>query len=89
MKRIYVRPAHRRAGVGGCLMRELLGEARRSQCDEVRLESPRFATEAHELYRALGFREIHYYSESECPPDVASECVFMSVALGLENRAAV
>jgi ribosomal protein S18 acetylase RimI-like enzyme len=84
VKRLYVRPAHRRAGFGRRLIRELLDVARRTECDEVRLESPRFATEAHALYRAFGFREIRYYSESECSPDMASECVFMSVTFRRE-----
>lgn len=81
VKRLYVRPAHRRQGLGRRIMSELLAEARRVEYREVRLESPRFACEAHALYRALGLHDIAYYPESECPPDATPAFVFMSIAL--------
>ncbi len=59
MKRLHVRPAFRRQGIGKALAAAIVAEARCLGYHKMRLDSvaDRMA-EAVSLYRALGFREI-------------------------------
>ncbi len=81
IKRMYVRPAFRRHGIGRALAERLLADARVIGYASVRLDSTRFMKEAHALYRSLGFREIGPYPESEIPPEYQSHWVFMEMTL--------
>jgi GNAT superfamily N-acetyltransferase len=67
IKRMYVRPPHRRVGVGRALLNALLEAARDAGYDTVRLDSARFMHAAHALYRSAGFVERDPYPESEIP----------------------
>jgi len=66
---MYVRPQHRRSGFGHTLLNRLLEEASQIGYKTVRLDSARFMSEAHRLYRTVGFREIEGYEDREIPKD--------------------
>jgi GNAT superfamily N-acetyltransferase len=70
IKRMFVRPAHRRQGVGRQLMERLLEEAKALGYRTIRLDSVRFMDAAHRLYQSFGFRETGEYPESEIPPEI-------------------
>jgi GNAT superfamily N-acetyltransferase len=77
VKRMYVRPAMRRRGIGRALLSGLLDEARATGYRRVRLDSARYMVEAHALYRSFGFREIEPYPESEIPGAYQAHWVYM------------
>ncbi len=77
IKRMYVQPSHRRAGVGRAMLDHLIAAARTAGYERVRLDSPDFMTAAHGLYRANGFVDIGPYAESEIPDEYKSRWVFM------------
>ncbi len=77
MKRMYVRPACRRQGLGRALMDACVDEMRAAGYTSMRLDSAGFMTGAHALYHAAGFRDIGPYAESEIPPEFRAHWVFM------------
>jgi GNAT superfamily N-acetyltransferase len=81
IKRMYVQPSHRRAGVGRALLDQLIAAARSAGYGRIRLDSPDFMTAAHGLYRSEGFVEIEPYPESEIPDDFKPHAVFMERTL--------
>jgi len=64
MKRLYVRPAFRRFGLGRVMAQALLDEAQRAGYSEVLLDTLDDMEAARGLYASLGFEEIppYYYS---------------------------
>lgn len=81
IKRMYVRPSHRKAGLGRALIHRLVEEAQLMGYLQIRLDSARFMTEAHHLYRSAGFKEIAAYEGSEIPKEFQGHWVFMEMAL--------
>jgi GNAT superfamily N-acetyltransferase len=81
VKRMYVLPAARHHGVGRALLQGLLAEARLMGYQRVRLDSARFMTAAHALYRSAGFHEIEPYPGSEIPAAFQHNWVFMERSL--------
>jgi ribosomal protein S18 acetylase RimI-like enzyme len=81
IKRMYVRPAFRRRGIGRALVDAAVAEMRAAGYERIRLDSARFMTEAHSVYRAAGFREIESYPESEVPAAFHEHWVFMELSL--------
>ena len=77
VKRMYVRPEARNQGLGRALLYRLLEEARQIGYELIRLDSARFMTETHELYRTSGFREIEAYEGSEIPQEFQKNWLFM------------
>jgi len=76
LKRMWVRPASRGAGIGRLLAETLLAGARAQGYHSARLDTLESMREAKALYRSLGFRPIPaYYSNPE--PGV----VYMELAL--------
>jgi GNAT superfamily N-acetyltransferase len=65
IKRMYVTPAARGRGIGRVLLQLLLEEAREEGFRLARLETANFMTEAHALYRSLGFRERKAFDGAE------------------------
>ncbi|HJS19745.1 MAG TPA: GNAT family N-acetyltransferase [Anaerolineales bacterium] len=81
LKRMYVRPQARKRGLGRALLNQLMEEARQIGYEQIRLDSARFMTEAHQLYRTNGFREIEAYEGSEIPKEFQKNWIFMEMEL--------
>jgi ribosomal protein S18 acetylase RimI-like enzyme len=67
MKRLYVRPAYRKSGLGKTLVEGAIGAARRIGYRELRLDTLAGMTSAQALYRRLGFVEIPPYNTTHLP----------------------
>jgi GNAT superfamily N-acetyltransferase len=77
VKRMFVEPAYRGAGLGRAILRHLIAAADGCRYERIRLDSPDFMTVAHALYRAHGFVDIAPYAESEIPERYKAHWVFM------------
>ena len=67
MKRLYVRPAFRRFGLGRLVAQALIDEARRAGYSVMLLDTLDEMESARELYAALGFEEIAPYYFNPIP----------------------
>jgi GNAT superfamily N-acetyltransferase len=81
IKRMYVTPSQRRAGLGRAMLNRLVDEARAGGYRWIKLDSADFMTAAHALYRAAGFAVVDPYPESEIPNEYKPYWVFMERAL--------
>ena len=84
LKRMFVRPAHRKQGIGRALVARAVEEARLDGRPLVRLDSAGFMGDAHVLYRSAGFRDTAPYEESEIPLELRHLWVFMELPLTQE-----
>jgi GNAT superfamily N-acetyltransferase len=64
IQRMYVQPHVRGVGAGRLLLQQLLSDARAIGYEVVRLESLKFLSAAHALYKSVGFAEITPYAEN-------------------------
>lgn len=64
VKRVWTAPSARGCGVARKVMEALEGLARGAGLALVRLDTNRALTEAHALYRRLGYREIERYNDN-------------------------
>lgn len=64
IKRLYVRPGFRKAGLGRLLARAALERALSSGCERVRLDTLPSMEGAVALYRSLGFAEVAPYYDN-------------------------
>ena len=89
IQRMYVQPHVRGVGAGRLLLQQLLSDARAIGYETVRLESLKFLSAAHALYKSVGFAEITPYAENSMtqyqPRDTIdkyrSSAVFMELHL--------
>ena len=88
IKRMYVRPDHRRRGLGRMLLSQVLREAEQIGYQRIRLDSARFTKEAHALYRTTGFNEIEAYEGSEIPQEFQEHWIFLEIDLREKQDAA-
>ncbi|MGA3218246.1 MAG: GNAT family N-acetyltransferase [Acidimicrobiales bacterium] len=85
LKRMYVRPAHRGAGLARRLINRILADARLLGYQTVVLETADFMTDAHRLYRSVGFCDTERFDGAEgAAHGVAAHELFMQLDL---NRA--
>jgi putative acetyltransferase len=65
MKRLFVRPTHRAAGLGRILVESLIDEARKLGYTQMRLDTiPGKMDKAIALYQSIGFVEIEPYCQN-------------------------
>ena len=85
IKRIYVRPEARGAGVGRAILARLVEDARAERYRTVRLESLRFMTAALAMYRSFGFVETPPFDGSEVAgTGLESLTIFMELDLEVD-----
>jgi GNAT superfamily N-acetyltransferase len=79
VKRMYVDPSFRKRGAGRAILRPLIKASKETGYKKVRLDSPKFMTSAHGLYRGFGFKDIPVYSEVEIPVEFRQYLLLMEL----------
>ncbi|NCT93263.1 MAG: GNAT family N-acetyltransferase [Chitinophagaceae bacterium] len=80
MKRLYVRPAYRKTGLGRLLVTQLLETARIKQYHTMRLDTLEKLQPAIKLYASFGFREVGAYYDNPL-----EGVVYMEKGLGVSR----
>lgn len=65
VKRLYVRPDQRGRGLGKTMLGQLIDAAREIGYARILLDSATYMSDAHALYRSMGFEDIDFYPEGE------------------------
>jgi GNAT superfamily N-acetyltransferase len=79
--RMYVKPAYRRQGVARALLERSIAIAQSANYQAMRLDTPRFASAAHQLYADYEFVEIPPYSGTKIPLDRQAYWLYMERSL--------
>jgi N-acetylglutamate synthase-like GNAT family acetyltransferase len=79
LSRLYVRPAYRGRGIGKAILEVILARARVGGYKNVCLETAIFMTDAHALYRSLGFQATEPFRQ--VPESLKSAELFMELRL--------
>lgn len=84
IKRMYVRPWARGRAVGRALLDRLVRDATELGYRTARLETASFMTQAHALYRSIGFRDIPTFDHNEASMSgLEAHMRFMELPLSL------
>jgi putative acetyltransferase len=83
MKRLYVRPAFRKGGLGRKLAEDIVDEARRIGYAAMRLDTLARMKAAVALYESLGFQRIEAYR-----PNPEGDVIYMQLDLALRSQRA-
>ena len=81
IKRMYVRPAYRRKGIGKVILDQLIKDARAIGYTRLWLDSPKESTSAHNLFLSSGFQFIEPSSGSEGAQASVGQFVYMELIL--------
>jgi GNAT superfamily N-acetyltransferase len=81
VKRMYVDPSARGAGVGAALLDRLLDEGRRAGASVARLDTCEFMKDAQRLYRSRRFLEREPYEGTEIPERLQRYWLFFERSL--------
>ena len=81
VKRMYVRPGYRGKKIGYKLLDQLIINAKNAGYQSIQLDSGRFMSQAHALYRSVGFKDIERYPESEMGEGFEAHMVYMQLDL--------
>ena len=79
LSRLYVRPAYRGRGIGNAILQVILARARARGYKNVCLETAIFMTDAHALYRSLGFQATEPFRQ--VPEGLEAAELFMELRL--------
>lgn len=79
LSRLYVRPAYRGRGLARKILDAVIASARTRGYKSLCLETATFMTDAHALYRSVGFRETEPFRD--VPEGLQDAEVFMSLRL--------
>lgn len=79
LSRVYVRPAYRGRGIAKAILEVILARARVMGYKTVCLETAIFMTDAHALYRSLGFQETEPFRQ--VPEGLKNAELFMELRL--------
>ena len=79
LSRLYVRPAYRGRGIARKILDVIVASARARGYTSLCLETATFMTDAHALYRSVGFRETEPFRD--VPDGLKDAEVFMSLRL--------
>lgn len=81
LRRTYVRPSDRGAGVGRQMVQDLIETARQAGYCRIVLDTPAFLTDARALYTALGFVEFEAPPEAQAKPFFGGNLVCLELVL--------
>ena len=81
IKRLFVDPSTRGAGLGRKLVSRVLERAREIGYRSVLLDSASYMQAAHRLYRDFGFEDIEYYPGNETDASLSDHLVYMRLVL--------
>jgi GNAT superfamily N-acetyltransferase len=82
VKRVFVRPAHRGMGIARLIMGRLLEDARDLGYRTVRLDTMAFMSDAHHLYRSLGFVDTEPYTGEGAEIGLGVYLMYMELDMG-------
>ncbi len=82
IKRMYVQPQFRGKKIGEKLLSRLIDEAREIGYAKILLDSDPYMSNAHSIYRSMGFVETAPYPEAEMDgDDYARHMIYMELSL--------